>query len=124
VITLPTLLELVTGIIYEKYFRIKLWDCSERFLNYKGIICFRFSSYWVVISIIYLFILHNSIKNILPQILANANYIFIFGVIAGIFLLEEFYAFNIAFKIRKIAKKKKEKRIDFYKFKENNNISK
>ena len=39
-------------------------------------------------------------------------------MIAGIFLLDVYYSFNIAFRIRKIAKRMKKKYVTFVKFKD------
>lgn len=121
-VILPTLMELSTGIIFEKYFKIKLWDYSGKFLNYKGIICPQFSFYWVVLSMIYLFVLQDFTDSYFLKILSSTNYIFFYGAIAGVFLLDEFYAFNMAFKIRRIVKKMKKKRINFNKFKKASSI--
>ena len=103
-IIIPTLIELLTGFIFEKYFRIKLWDYSKSFLNFKGIICPLASFCWIVLSMIYYFILHDLISNFLLVVLSNINYIFLHGAMAGIFLLDVFYSFHIAFKVRKISK--------------------
>ena len=116
-IVLPTLMELITGIIFERYFRIKLWNYSGKFLNYRGIICPLFSFYWAVLAMVYLFTLHNFVDSHLLKILSSTNYIFFYGAIAGIFLLDEFYALNMAFKIRKTVKELKEKKISFKIFK-------
>lgn len=116
-IIIPTSIELLTGLIFEKYFRIKLWDYSKNFLNFKGIICPLASFCWIILSMIYYFILHDLVSNFLLVTFSNANYIFLYGAIAGIFLLDIFYSFNVAFRVRKMAKELGEKRINFNKFK-------
>ncbi|MCW8966749.1 MAG: putative ABC transporter permease [Candidatus Pacearchaeota archaeon] len=121
-ITLPTILELITGYIFKEYFKIKLWDYTTDFLNYKGIICLQFSIYWALLSLFYYLILHTHVKEYFLKILSNTSYIFFYGIIAGFFLLDIFYSFNIAFKIRKIRKKIKKRYINFTEFKHTSDI--
>ena len=116
-IIFPTLAELATVIIFEKYFKIRLWNYDNDFLNYKGIICPLYSFYWAILTLIYYFVLHDLLKNHLLSILSNLNYVFFYGMIAGIFILDLSYSFNIAFRIRKTVKELRQKRIDFHKFK-------
>ncbi|MBU0472140.1 MAG: putative ABC transporter permease [Nanoarchaeota archaeon] len=47
---LLTLMELFTGIIIKKIYNLKLWDYSNKMLNYKGYICLNYSIYWLVLS--------------------------------------------------------------------------
>lgn len=121
-IILPTIMELITGIIFKKYFKIELWDYKNKFLNWNGIICLQISLYWAILSTIYYLILHTLIKNHLLRILSNTNYIFFYGAIAGIFLIDTIYAFNIAFRIKSEITKIKEKNLDFKRFKKASSI--
>lgn len=52
-LVITTGLELAFGLYYLKYKNIRLWDYSAYAFNYKGLICLRFSFYWLVISIVY-----------------------------------------------------------------------
>ena len=47
-----TLIELIAGLIFKKM-DVRLWDYSDRWGNYKGIICPFFSIIWLVGSFIY-----------------------------------------------------------------------
>jgi len=51
---LLTFIEFVCGLIFIKYFRIPLWDYNDKFLNYKGLICFKFSVYWGILAFIFI----------------------------------------------------------------------
>ena len=53
-IFLLTFIEFLCGIIFIKYFKLPLWDYSNNFLNYKGLICFKFSIYWGILSFIFI----------------------------------------------------------------------
>lgn len=45
---LPTLIELITGWVLERFFHNKWWDYSSRRFNLKGYICLEFSILWGV----------------------------------------------------------------------------
>jgi len=51
---LLTLIEFICGVVFIKYFKINMWDYSNNFLNYKGLICFKFSVYWLIIGLFFL----------------------------------------------------------------------
>lgn len=53
-IALLTFIEYLCGVIFIKYFKIPLWDYSNNFLNYKGLVCLKFSFVWGFISFIFM----------------------------------------------------------------------
>lgn len=56
VVLIPTLVEFITGSLYLKLTKKRLWDYTGEPLNFKGQIRFRFSIYWAVISITYYYL--------------------------------------------------------------------
>lgn len=54
---IPTLIEFLTGYLYLRIKKIRLWDYSEEKFNFMGIICLKFSLIWFIISVIYYFLL-------------------------------------------------------------------
>lgn len=104
VITL-TLLELVTGLIFVKYFNVKLWDYSENKMNYKGIICFRYSLYWAVLSLLFYYYIYPVLNNIIYFIMLSTTLFFAFGVIFGIFIIDVGISMNLIYNLKKITKK-------------------
>ncbi len=54
-------IEYLTGYLYTKYKKQKLWDYSMEKYNYKGIVCLRFSFYWLVLSLLYYFLFLDSV---------------------------------------------------------------
>ena len=48
----PTIVEYLTGILMRSYFNKDYWDYSKEKYNIKGIICIRFSLYWMFLTII------------------------------------------------------------------------
>ena len=55
-IIFTTSIEFLVGYLLKKYKNLSLWNYSNRRLNYRGIICPRFSVYWLLISLLYYFI--------------------------------------------------------------------
>ncbi len=124
-ILLPTFMELFTGLFFDKYFKIKLWDYSNKFLNYRGYICLLFSVYWGILGSLYYFLVYQSMVEKLLVVLANVNYVFFYGMIFGIFLLDGFISLQVAFRIRATVDKLKNKyEGDFNKYKEESIIFK
>lgn len=47
-----TLLELVTGLLMEKLFKVRYWDYSKQRLNFKGVICLSSSLFWGLLTVL------------------------------------------------------------------------
>jgi len=98
------LLEFITGLIFIKGLRIKLWDYSNRKGNIMGIICPLFSIFWLALVAVYVLLAHNQIDKLLSNIdFNNTIIIFVMGIYYGIFIIDNIYSFNVAAKIKKIA---------------------
>ena len=61
-IALPTLIELVTGCVLDKFFHNKWWDYSNCRFNFKGYICLSFSILWGLAAVCVICVLHPAIK--------------------------------------------------------------
>lgn len=57
IVILTTGIEFILGFCYLKYKNIRLWDYSSNALNYKGIICLKFSFYWFLLAGSYFYLL-------------------------------------------------------------------
>ena len=104
---LMTLIELIAGLIFIKGMNIRLWDYSNRKLNYKGIICLEFSIIWTVLGGVFYFLLFTPIVNMVVTFLSLDWFkiaIFLMGRFYGIFILDFVYSLNIGNKIKKFAK--------------------
>jgi uncharacterized protein len=49
-------IEFITGSIFLKFKHSHLWDYSMYAHNYKGLICLRFSLYWVGLALVYYYL--------------------------------------------------------------------
>lgn len=98
-----TLLELIAGLIFVKGMNLKLWDYSDKPLNFMGIICPEFTFYWFVLAMIYYFLIHPKILYALEWFASNLAFSFVLGMFFGVITIDIFYSLNLAAKIRRFA---------------------
>lgn len=98
-----TLIELIAGLIFKKM-DVRLWDYSDRWKNYKGIICPFFSIIWLVGSFIYYYLFAPYVINLLLWFSKHLGFSLYIGMFLGLFIVDVFYSFNILTIIRKYAK--------------------
>lgn len=100
---LMTLIELIGGIIGIKN-KVKLWDYSDEWCNYKGIICPLFSAIWTVASGIYYFFLAPYVMDALDWFSKNLTFSYTLGIFTGLIVVDLFYSTKLFIKIKKYAK--------------------
>lgn len=105
---LMTLLELVTGLFFTKHLNMKLWDYSNRPLNFKGIICIEFSLIWAALGALFLFVVYPPALRLTAWLGRHLYFLLVVGIFYGIFIADCITSFNVAAKIRELAKKAKE----------------
>lgn len=98
-----TALELVTGLIFIKTTNVRLWDYSEEWANYKGIICPRFSIIWGVLGSAYYFFIDRYICQAVVWFYNNLAFAFVLGVFFGVFVIDIAYNTNLIIKIKTLA---------------------
>ena len=83
-VIVPTMVEYLTGYLLRKIFKKEYWNYKDFNYNFQGLICFRFSVCWTILTYI-------TIRNIQP--LVKASYIeamvflSILSIVAGIFMI-------------------------------------
>lgn len=97
-----TLIEFIGGLSFVDK-PVKLWDYSDRWGNYKGIICPLFSFIWTVISTIYYYFLAPFIIEKLEWFNNNLSFSFVLGFFLGVMLIDFIYSTKVLSKIRKYA---------------------
>lgn len=111
-----TLMEYWAGIIFIKGMNIKLWDYSNEWGNIKGIICPKFSLYWMVLSAIYYFIIHPRVIESLYWLATHLTFSFFIGFFYGVFIIDFAYSLQVLVKIRRFARENQiELRIEEFK---------
>lgn len=99
-----TALEYVGGLIFIKRMNIKLWDYSKEWGNIKGIICPKFSLYWMILSAVYYFLIHPKVIESLYWLAEHLTFSFFVGFFYGVFLIDFVYSMQVLVKIRRFAR--------------------
>ena len=98
-----TLLEYVTGLIFIKGMKIKLWDYSDRWGNIQGIICPLFSLFWGIIAAVFVYFLYEPLNTAAIWAAGNVWMLFFMGIFYGVFITDLCISFNVSLKIRNAA---------------------
>ena len=98
-----TLIELVGGLVAVKYFRVKLWDYSEEWMNFQGVICPKFSLIWGLVCAIYYFLVYPFMHSIAVRVIELPLLILAVGMYAGIFLVDLVHSLHIMQHLRRYA---------------------
>lgn len=53
-----TAIEYVTGFLFEKIFKLKLWDYSNNKFNLHGRVCLLFSTFWTIMAVVFVTFIH------------------------------------------------------------------
>ena len=96
-----TAIEYAAGLIFIKGMKIKLWDYSDMWGNINGIICPRFSFYWMILSAIYYFAVHPHILDMLNWLSKNLAFSFCIGFYFGV--MDLVYSSRIVYHIKRFA---------------------
>jgi len=103
VAVLMTLLELIAGLIFIKGMNIKLWDYSDRWGNFKGIICPLFSFFWAVIGAVYVILIHPLIVEGVTWFTNNIYFSFFVGIVFGLMIFDLIISLDVGFKLKHYA---------------------
>ena len=98
-----TLIEFIGGLTFVNK-PVKLWDYSDRWGNYKGIICPLFSAIWTILGAVYYYFIAPYIMSALEWFSNNLSFSFVLGIFFGIIILDFIYSTKLLVKIRKFAK--------------------
>mgnify|MGYP000023158710 FL=1 len=103
-----TLLEYITGLIFIKGMKIKLWDYSNQWGNIQGIICPLFSLLWGCIAAGFVYLLFEPLHTAAVWAAGSGWMHFFNGAFYGVFFVDLCISFNVSLKIRKAAAQFKE----------------
>ena len=98
-----TLIELIAGLIFIKGFKMKLWDYSDRWGNFKGLICPLFSAIWMAVGVGYYFLLNPVLVRALFFIYDYPLYVFFVGTVVGMMIVDFCYSLHVGLLIKKYA---------------------
>lgn len=97
---LTTIIELITGLILEKFFKQKWWDYSDELFNFKGYISLKFSLQWGIACVLIVRVIHPLIirfLSVIPEIV-----LFVFLILVSVsFVTDVIFTILTMLKIRK-----------------------
>lgn len=96
--TVTTGLELVSWLIAQHLFDIRLWDYSDQPFNYKGCVCLKFSLYWILLAFAFEYVVLPPYKNMLNLLSPVCKWIFAGATIS--IMLIDFLAVSIGHFLR------------------------
>ncbi|MBO4927019.1 MAG: putative ABC transporter permease [Clostridiales bacterium] len=101
-----TVVEYIAGLFLLKYFKIRLWDYTDRKGNIQGLICPLYSFLWSILGAVYYFLIHPHILRSLEWLSNNLAFSFFVGFFYGVFLIDLSHATKIVLAIKKFANQK------------------
>ena len=82
---------------------MKLWDYSDRWGNFKGLICPLFSLIWMAVGVGYYFLLNPALVQALYFISEYPLYVFFIGIVIGMMIVDFCYSLHVGLLIKKYA---------------------
>lgn len=99
-----TLIEYIAGVFCFRVTKVRLWDYSSEWGNYKGIICPKFSLIWAVLCAAYYFFIDPYILGALDWLSHNLAFSFFIGLFFGVFTIDVAHASQLTRKLYRFAK--------------------
>lgn len=98
-----TLIELVGGWIAVRFFHIRLWDYSGEWMNFKGLICPKFSLFWGLICAAYYFLLYLPFHTFVQGVIELPLLILAVGIYLGVFAVDLVHSLRLLQRIKAYA---------------------
>lgn len=96
-----TVLELATGIVMEKLFKVKYWDYSGNFMNYKGYICIKSSITWGFMGMLVTYIINEPVAKFIDSLNVWISALIVV-ILTVIFVFDFVKSFKAAYYMREI----------------------
>lgn len=96
-----TVLEFATGLVMEKFFKVKYWDYSGNFMNYKGYICIKSSIAWGFMGMLITYVINEPVAKFIDSLdfIISA---FIVAILTAVFMFDFVRSFKAACNMREI----------------------
>lgn len=104
-----TILELVTGELFLRIFRLRLWDYSDRKFNYKGLVCPLFSFYWTLLALLFYYLLFPKLVSLTTVLRQGVAPYWGLGFYYGVVFQDIIVSFNLASRMHSLIKESAEK---------------
>lgn len=100
---LLTALEYAAGIFLIKVANVRLWDYSKMPGNINGLVCPLFTTFWVLLGMLYYIAIHSHILGAVAWLASNLAFSFVIGVFYGVFSIDVGYSVNFVSKVKTFA---------------------
>lgn len=98
-----TVIEYITGLIFIRGMKVRLWDYTGRWGNLQGIICPLYSFFWALLGAVYYFTIDSHMLDALAWLSNNLAFTFFIGFFYGVFCIDVSYSMNVMAKIKGFA---------------------
>ena len=98
-----TLIELVGGWIAVSFFHVRLWDYSNEWKNFKGLICPKFSIFWGLICAAYYFGLYMPLHAFVESVIEYPLLVLGIGVYLGVFAVDLVHSLHLLQRVKSYA---------------------
>lgn len=98
-----TAIELVGGLIAVRYFRVRLWDYSEEWMNFQGVICPKFSLIWGVVCAVFYFLIYPPLQEIAERVVELPLLILGVGFYLGVLAVDLAHSLRLMQRMRQYA---------------------
>lgn len=98
-----TLIELIAGLWCLKINKVRLWDYTQEWGNYEGVICPKFSLIWAILGAAYYFLIHPHVLDALNWLSQNLAFSFGIGLFFGVFIVDAAHSAQLVAKLKKFA---------------------
>ena len=84
---LLTALEYGTGFLFEKIFKLKLWDYSKNKFNFHGRVCLLFSAFWTAMALIFVMVIHPPVLRYVQSL--EKSFVNMFSTVLPVYVLTD-----------------------------------
>ncbi len=100
---ITTGVEFLTGMFFLKYYKTRLWDYTQLWLNVQGIVSPLYTFYWTLLSLMFYYILYPFFYARIEFIYANLELSLIIGIVLGVILVDMSNSFNLVNRLKQFA---------------------
>lgn len=126
-ILVTSVIELITGLIFERVLHMKLWDYTGKFLNIKGYVCFKNSLIWGILSALFVWFIHPQVEKVYLDMPSGVTYygsLIILLVFGTDFFLSLIRSVKLSEHLRVLEERMQEARQTLDRLKEANGVQK
>ncbi|MDD3947092.1 MAG: putative ABC transporter permease [Clostridia bacterium] len=105
VVAVMTLLELIGGIIFIKGMKLKLWDYSNQWGNFMGIVCPSFSAMWGACGLLYYFLVNPWLARWTEYVANSMPLLLLLGFYYGVMAVDFAFSMKLGLKLRAVVEK-------------------